>query len=326
METMTLKEVEMDKANIELVPRWIWKQVEIPASGEAFIDPSDFANTSAYPMRLHWVSVCGKVATGDAPYNVVDGGPLRRMDVELGVTGYSDVNLVPSVGLSLFCSGHYTQKYARLAQYDHGVNLELPRPIRIPKDGGLVVEVQNTYNDVLTYGQFTVNPIMRRPTLVGLGYYEESRIPGILAGSLKEDLPRYAKTLINSSDLLNRGREAFILTNLSVDSGSAVYLDFVFEEQSFIIAGLTVNHMTNIAWRVNPVSGVEWMPQNDPIPVGCLAPNTRVRDTDDEGPKCYNFSRNVVLMPRQRFGLKMTDVSGVAQTVNVCLHGELEVR
>jgi len=308
---------------VELVPRWLWQEVAIPQSGEVIVDPSNFANTTPYPMRLHWLSICGKAAVSGAPYDELSGGVTRRFNVEVGITGYSDVNLVPMVGSAFFCARRVIQKdYNGAGSAAHSANVFIPRALRIPKDGGLVVEIQNISNpDDYTvaksvYGGYL--PIFQ-PSIVAQGYHDESKIPGFLAGRIPETLLGGGPQRFNCSDLLNQGREDFIITSVNVDSTTATpgYLDVQAEE---------VPTLNKTAWRINPVTGIQWMPQPDPIPTGCIAPFTRTYDANDEGPKVYEFPKNVVLTPRQRLGVKFTDQSSSAQTIYVCLHGELEVR
>lgn len=297
---------------IEFVPRWLWQEVTIPQSGEIVIDPSTFANTTPYPFRLNWLSLCGDVSLGGAPYNNKSGGVLRRLNVEIGITGYSDVNLVPMVGTAFFCPRRQDQKdYLGASYYPYGISLALPRTIRVPRDGGLVVDVQNISDPA---DEITIYD----PSIMAQGYHDESKIPGILAGRFDESVVPGGPHRLNCADLLNNGREDFMMTSLSVDSASAVV------EEGRDSTYFTT--LTNIAWRINPATGIEWMPQPSPIPVGCLAPFSRPYDLADEGPRAYQFTKNVVLSPRQRLSVKLTEVSAASQNVYVCLHGELEVQ
>jgi len=298
--------------SVELVPRWLWQEVTIPQSGEIIIDPSNFANTTAYPMVLSWLSICGKVATAGAPYDDAAGGVVRRLNVEVGLTGYSDINLVPMVGTAFFCGKRFRQKDLGNASATTVVSadLEIPRALRIPRDGGLVVSCQNIHDP-------DDDVSLISPSIVAQGYHDDSKIPGVLAGRHTETITSATgPQLFNSSDLLNRGREDFIITSITVT------------DRAVRAAGEGIEiipQLTSAAWRINPVTGVEWMPQPDPIPTGCLSPFTRLYDVYDEGPKVYEFPKNVVLQPRQRLGIKLTEQSAAAQTVYICLRGELEV-
>lgn len=296
---------------VELVPRWLWQEVKIPQSGEIVIDPSTFANNTTYPMRLHWLSICGNAALSGAPYDNASGGVTRRMNVEVGITGYSDINLVPMVGTAFFCAKRYRQKdFWGFAGGQSPAEIYLPRALRIPRDSGLVVDVQNIED-------LTTIPALYEPSIVAHGYYDRSKLPGFLAGRMQEDILVGGPLRFNSSDLLNRGREDFIITSISVDTHTYT---------GDIETGITKPQLTNVAWRINPATGIQWMPQPGPIPLGCIAPFTRVYDQSDEGPKAYEFPKQIVLAPRQRLGVKFTDLSTSAQTVYVCLHGELEVQ
>ena len=308
----------------KLVPRWIWKRVEVPQSGTVIVDPADFANTTPYPMKLHWMSVTGTPAQGSEPYDTDYGGVTRRLTFELGVTGYSDINLVPANGAAIFCPRDYRQKDYSARQFlsanqGSGVEVWIPRAQRIPQDGGLVVEVENTIDYTLNDD---VSGNMIGKSIIASGYRDDTKIPGFLAGRLNESLPIGAKMMLNSSDLLNAGREDFIITSLTIDCADTGY----YSDRLGFSGYDQYPQMTGISWRINPVSGVEWMPQDDPIPAGNLAGFCRGFDYQDVGPKVYPIPYNTMLMPRQRFGVKITELSAAAQEINICVHGELEVQ
>lgn len=296
---------------IEFVPRWLWQEIKVPQSGEVILDASNFANTTPYPMRLHWISITGNVALAGAPYDNASGGVMRRLNVELGITGYSDINLVPFVGTAYFAARHHIQKdYLPANGVSPCANMFIPRAIRVPQDGGLVVEVENIEDR-------SADLTLYKPSIIAHGYKDESRIPGFLAGRLNENITNDGgKKVIDATDLLNKGREDFIITDISLDTKCSNKIDETTTQYS---------QMTNVAWRVNPLSGIQWMPNPNPIPVGNICPFTRQYDQADEGPQVYDVPENTVLQPRQRLSIKLTEVSAAAQSINVCIHGELEV-
>jgi hypothetical protein len=166
-------------------------------------------------------------------------------------------------------------------------------------------------------GQYDRSNQVAQASIVCHGYRAQSKIPGFLAGRLNKTLTLGQQDVIDAADLLNSGREDFIITSISVDamdhSADNTEVPPYFDPVA-------------ISWKINPSSGIQWMPRENPIPIGCLAPTSRYVGTFDQYPLAYMFPENVVLMPRQRLGIQVTEVSDNIQSIHLCLFGELEVK
>jgi hypothetical protein len=303
----------------QYIPRWLYEEFQLDDAATQKLPPTSFANTEVWPMRLKWLSVCGRTTLNTLfPWHLEDGGITRRIELEVGITGYSDVNIVPIGGHGLMAAERQLQKDMNSVTPDATAgNIEIARPVTVPRDGGLVVMVQNTGLRHL-HGQEddTFQAVM--PSIVFHGYHQQSRIPGFLAGRLNKTLTIGQQDTIDAADLLNNGREDFIITQISADAGDCLYPSGEIPHYFY--------DLMSLAWKINPSSGVQWMPRERPIPIGCLAPFSRMLDLFDIGPKAYVFPDNVILMPRQRLGIQVTELSDMTQSLHICLFGELEVK
>jgi hypothetical protein len=149
----------------------------------------------------------------------------------------------------------------------------------------------------------------------------------MLAGYIKSDttasLGIGAKSIIRHADMFNNGRSAMKLYEMMLTAGT---LRAVSDSETHYATTYKYRTLNEVAWRVNPSTGVQWMPDPNPIPVGNIAPfNRAFWDFQDEGPRAYIFPPNTVLEPKQRLGIKVVNMSESAQTIDVCVFGLLEV-
>jgi len=289
---------------IHPVPRWIHAKLTIPQSGKNIrIDPSLFANTEPWPWNIKWLSIVGQVSPGGGDYAAGYGGVSRVLNFEIGITGASDINLVPTVGTALFASNKLIMtKFSNVRQ---GISHKFDKPPILAKDDGLIVDYQRFGAEAYSY-----------PTFIAYCIGVDSGKPSILSGRGPADVAINTSGTIDSADLMNKGREALYVKELIIDPDS--YQGHV--------EGETAVNLNQVHWRINPSTGVQWMPRPNPIPAGNIAPFNRVtNDARDEGPKMYEFPRGTYLYPRQRIGMRVTEVAGAAQTIHLCLYGELEV-
>jgi hypothetical protein len=297
---------------IRYAPRWLHDEVIVPASGTVYLPSSVFANTEVYPWHLHWLSVVGiPDTTGmEAPWDTAAGGVGRRLRFEVGISQWGDINLVPANTLSMFA------QESPMVQSDNlmnpGVHFGFTRPFPLAPDAGMVCEVQN-----LNASEVTV-----KASILFTGFHrvhedgQARRRPAMLAGTAEEYLQAGgSQDMLDRADLLNNGRDTLYIQDMIMDG-----MEGLLDLETFYPA------LDQLAWRINPSTGIPWMPRPRPIPVGCIAPHNRAEaGWLDEGPKAYEFPEDTILQPRQRLGIKITELSGVAQTLHVCLHGLLEV-
>lgn len=291
---------------IHPVPRWIHAKLTIPQSGKNIrIDPSLFANTEPWPWNIKWLSLVGNPSTAGGDYSSVSGGVGRRLNFEIGITGASDINLVPTVGTTLFSSNKLT--VGGFNTINQGIRHKFDRPPILPRDAGLIVDYQNLGADTFGY-----------PSIIAYCQGVDSGKPVILAGRGPASVAYNTSSTIDSADLMNKGREAVYVKELVLDPES-------YEDSDAGTPATTDVILDQIHWRVNPSVGVQWMPRPNPIPAGNVAPYNRVRgDYYDTGPRVYEFPRGTYLYPRQRLGIRVTEVSAAAQTIHLCLYGEVE--
>ena len=285
--------------------------------------PSIFSNETMYPFRL-----IGMSFTGDW----VDEGQLRQRHswwanevvVEMGKSGCSDQNLVAG-SLSALCATPIHRRLhleGALADQWSGMDVRLPHPYRLPRDCGLEVKVANMYESHLAESGVITGEIPMT-TVIVKGYTDKHK-PAILAGKhVRLGVDGSPDGIMDSADLYNNGQEAVNLTRIIMKdvnllgSGQARYYDFT---------------GTRIGYIINPTHGTAWMPGDDPIPVGNLAPMATSRDATDVGPRVYLYPPNTYLYPDQRvharFYSNRTPREGALHKtkINVCLFGELEVK
>jgi len=89
--------------------------------------------------------------------------------------------------------------------------------------------------------------------------------------------------------------------------------------------------LNKTGWRINPNNDIPWMPQDEPIPVGNLAPFNRAnRDWWDQGPNAYIFPQGTMLEPRQRLTIELQSATPLEpdteETLTICMFGLLEVQ
>jgi hypothetical protein len=297
---------------VRYTPRWIHHEIQIPANTTVRVDPGWFANTEIWDWELHWLSVTGNVVLEEgaaAPWNDTSGGVARTLRWEIGITQYSDINLVALGGQALF------GQYKDVHQLDNiqKVGLQFRFPVHFPlaPDSGLVASAQNVFDEADSNLTLTLN-----------GYHidgvwpngDQKRRPAQLAGRTSGLNPQ-AQTDLQSSDLFNRGDVDMYLYEMMLD---ALTMPLDLDED--------LPACNNVAWRINPSTGVQWMPNALPIPAGNIAPYNRApRDYLDLGPRVYEFPPDIVLKPRQRLGQRITNLTGALQTIDVCLFGTLKV-
>jgi hypothetical protein len=278
---------------------------------------SDFDNETVWRWRLHSLSFTNPV-NDTMPKDYEYDGWARSLIVEIGKTGCADQNIVEG-SLSNITANQYKlrQKYGGVCM---GVDMRLPSPYKLPRDTGFEVKVQNLHKDY---------PILVPPTIIFRGRREDGE-PIILAGEGSRPnaagiaIAPNTVQAIKSADLFNKGRREVWIDRIILKDIDAYY----HLEEPAVAARSTKG--TWIGWMINPTTGTQWMPVDQPIPVGNLAPmgwrnppNTLT--FTNLGPRSYYFPPLTYLYPRQRLGIRWGNTLTSPLGVHVCLQVEMEV-
>ena len=275
-------------------------------------------NATPYRKRLVCLSFASPTVLAKAGsdmgqvYGIADFW-ARQIKVELGKTGCSDQNLVAGP-VSVIGAVPYRKRH-KFGVYDLAREVRFPAPYRLPRDQGLVVRVGNTAQD------FEDPPTLgTRATFIAKGRFEDNGAPAILAAESADDIPPGQTAVLRSADLFNRGRRAILIDRLVLKDFQAYSIE----------AGVTYDTSgTRIGWNINPTAGAQWTPNNNFIPVGCLAPMSFVGRTEDftgNYPRVYFYPQLTYLDPRQTLGIKLINESTRTIIIHVSLFSELEVR
>jgi hypothetical protein len=280
-------------------PRWLYRKVEVPARDEINLPAPHFANESMFKQKLISLSFTAPLATPADP----PGPWFRRIHLELGKTGCSDQNLVKG-SLAALCATPWPQRQKGGA-WNTARDCRLQRPYLLPRDCRLEVKYWNRH-PTLTISTYA--------TFVAMGRTDDHE-PVILAGEGVETLKPGKGQTIKSADLRNNGRKDVWIDRL------------IFKDFDWDVVGETGRNESGtwIAWQVNPDVGTQWMPVDQGIPVGNLAPMARPEQLLDRGPRCYLYPADVYSYPKQGLGIKLINESAVDAEIGVCLYSELEV-
>jgi hypothetical protein len=133
----------------------------------------------------------------------------------------------------------------------------------------------------------------------------------MLAACYKGVLGYGNSIVMSSNDLYNNGEETFWARNLCIND----------------LVSLAHLENANVGVKINPNSGIPWLPQEDFIPLGNFAPmGIFAYDFLDQGPNVYVFPTSTIMRPRQRLGVEVTNLSSAEQKFGLCLHGLVEVQ
>ena len=285
-------------------PRWLWGEIDLPAEERVEIDPATFSNEEIYRWALTSLMFAGdvKTKTASAPYDNAYGGIGRRVLVEVGKSGCSDMNLVPAPLTALCGNPHKVRQHDNV--YNDGVAVRLPYPYTLPRDTGLDVVFENA--DITAKNM----PVM---TFIAKGVRDDGH-PAFLAGESEQAIENGNEIIVSSADLFNRGKDELHIHTLCFKNFDA----------DASAQTLTAS-MTHINCLINPTSGMQWMPVT-PIPLGLLAPmNRMLDDLTDLAPHTYFFPRDTYLDPEQRLSVRITNLTDADQKISVALFGTLEV-
>ena len=309
---------------IRYVPRWVAETLVIPADTTVIASPTIFANTDVWPMQLHWLSVTGKVALTNAEKGAANnaGGVARRLSWEIGMAQKGEINLVAGGTDAFFASNSYRRQSYSI--FDDGVKFRFPSEYELAPDSGLVVQAASKNADYATYNpSIIVNGIRDE----GHGSYDPAQLAGVHEGTLTYP----ASINMESSDLFNSGQNTMYLKEMLLKPGQLTVNPVGGVDEATNVSAFEPT-LDRTLWRINPNNDIPWMPQDELIPVGNIAPfNRAVRDTWDEGPRAYVLPTGTKLNPRQRLTLKITNLNETTspdgdQTIVLCMFSLLEVQ
>lgn len=290
-------------------PQWLYRHITIDADETIRLDPGAFMNNQPWPLHLKWMSLTGVPVLDDSgDFDDTEGGITRRLQFEFSMTQKGDVN-------AEWCNGHTIFGDSQPAIYGRSSRYDFSPAFPLGPEEGIIAEYTNLDQaDGLD---------CQSPGLMFIGVRKERKFTGFVPTHLGA---HYHNTVglndsvtMPSTDLYNNGEETIFLKQMLLGSHNVL--------QASISTYLEIVSKAKAAWRVNPNAGVEWMPNPQPIPVGNLAPfSIHALDFDGYGPTVWVFPKGASLRPRQRFGVKVRNISESTQQFGLCLHGLMEVK
>lgn len=285
------------------IPRWIHQRVALTSTnGELTLDPELFMNKTSWPMKIEHLTVFGYPLDAVAGYGRWCGiGPI--VQAEIGMSGATDINLVPAFASAAFMRTH---KYAQISNQLQGTFFHFKYPYLLPRDSGIAAEVHLDSDDtgtdfsmVLKYG------------LAFFGTKVQSGQPAMIAGierRISANIPSGSTIVFESADLMNDGEEDILIHSMQLVNPMADFSEM----------------MMGTYWKINPTSGLPWMEL--PVHITGLTPYVQ-HQAPYHGVLPYSLTplEDSYLYRRQRFGIKLTNLISEDQPLNLTLFGYLEV-
>lgn len=290
-------------------PQWLYRHITIDADETIRLDPGAFMNNEPWPLHLKWMSLAGSTIIDDSgDFSTYEGGVTRRLQFEFSMTGKGDIS-------AEWCNGHTVLADGQPVIYGRASRYDFSPAFPLGPEEGINAEYVNI--DGID------NLDSQSPGIMFIGLRKERKfngfVPAHLAAHYHNAVGFNDSVTMPSTDLYNNGEEPIWLRQMLVGCHSPA--------QASISTTLEITEKSRAAWRVNPNSGVQWMPNPEPIPVGNLAPFTvHPFDFAGWGPTAWVFPKGCVLRPRQRFGIKLRNLADKTQQFGLCLHGIMEVK
>jgi hypothetical protein len=336
------------------VPRWLHFQANVTADLTGFqfteIPPNVFANETIWPYRLEYLTITGfppGIPTGGVVAGGFFGGVGNNVNLELGISGVSDINQVTAtattvMGMSkreVLCPSYSPFGGGNAPPYyDSPLVFKLKYPYLLAKGNGLNVQFRSSIDDY----QFISNANYgASPSFAAYGHSAVGGNPVMLAGTFRtSDNPDAFPVItggggisITKADLVNDGADDVLIDTLC----------FTYNELNIVNADATsfgVMPPLFSEYLVNPINGLKWMPGSDAIPIMGLCPGSfpwpvRFGTQASVGmPVTYEFPASTVLRRRQRLSVRMSNRAvypavvpvSLPVRVNVTLFGYLEVQ
>jgi len=310
----------MAKREIRRIPRWLYAEDVVPLDDWIKLPPEVFRNDTIWPFHLEYLSIAGfPVYTGGTNTGLWWGGIGPKIDVEIGFSGISDINLVSAIS-SAVCSHTELANIQNQRVTDPvGLTRHLRYPYRLPRDSGFTGHVR--YREEFI-GLPNIETAQKNPLQVLLhGVDVVTGMPVQFGACVSnETFKLQDEATLESADMYNRGihdvdiYEVSFVAPASITTGS--------DERNLKRAGLLYSYL------LNPMIGERWMPGSEEIPIAHLAPLTVEGTTDrDLGPQSYFFPEGTYLHRRQQLGLRINNNDDTNnQAFSVALFGYLEVQ
>lgn len=286
---------------MKYVPRWIHSRVVVTSLGDVIADPEAFMNKTSWPFKIEHLTIFGYPL--DDQNNFLGAcGIGSLVQGEIGISGSTDVNLVPA---PVNASFGYTAKYSTIGAFMEGTHVKFKHPYLLPRDSGFSVECTLNLDDC---GEHVLDTAMKHGVTI-FGVKEQSGKPAMLAGLFRHlDMPNGSSFVIDAADLFNDGEEDILIQSMQ--------LTHPMEDMHGILMG--------VYWKINPMSGLTWMDQ--PVHISGITPDTLAWRTRT-GIKPFSLTplEDTYLYRRQRLGIKLTPLVVEDQPVNLTLFGYLEV-
>jgi len=188
------------KSKVRYVPRWVAETLVIPKDvfpkRSSFASPLIFGNTDLWPLRLQWLSITSTYvpwAEFSADRYLI-GGTGRQIEMRLGISQRSTINLNMALIQSLCCSN--TFKHQLYDPRDSGLQFRFPMEYELAPDSGLIAQVSAN------------NPSysIDRPSLTFNGVRDDKHgqyDPTQLAATLPKSMNYSSNYTFESADLFN---------------------------------------------------------------------------------------------------------------------------
>jgi hypothetical protein len=339
------------------IPRWLHYQANVTADLTGFqfteIPPNAFANETIWPYHLEYLAITGfppGIPTGGIVPGGFFGGVGNNINIELGISGVSDINQVSATATTVMGLGKRDMlcpPYQLFGggspppYYDSPLVLKLKYPYLLAKGNGFNVEFRSNVDDY----QFTAGIVAAQyrgiPAFAAYGRSVVGNDPIMLAGTFRTtNNPDVFPTItsggsisLTKADLVNDGKDDVLIDTLC----------FTYPELNSINAdGGSYGVMPPLwsEYSVNPINGIKWMPGSETIPIMGLCPGSLpwpVKHGTQASvgmPVTYEFPESTVLRRRQRLSVYMSNRAvypavvpvPLPVRVNVTLFGYLEVQ
>lgn len=286
------------------VPRWIHSRIALTAlNGELVVDPELFMNKTSWPMKIEHLTIFGYPLDATGPFHRWFGvGPM--VQAEIGMSGATDINLVPAYASAAFMR---KEPFVQIGDIVQGTFFKFKHPYLLPRDGGITAEVHLNSDDT---GALTFDMTIKYG-IVFHGVKVQTGQPVMIAGidrRIGAPPPSGSTIVFDSADLMNDGEEDVLIHSM--------HLVHPMDDFNNILMGTY--------WKINPSSGLPWM--DAPVHISGITPYVQGLQTQ-RGILSYSLTPvdDAYLLRRQRFGIKLSPLTGEDQPLNITLFGYLEV-
>ncbi len=298
-------------------PQWLYKEkVLMSAYGDADLPSSYFRNITPYPLEMHWLAVTGLTALAETGTYSVYAGLPRTFRMNLAISSEGDINYIRTLGGTLMAPTHAYRFHQ--ARYAVGNCLKFEHQPVIPADAGLEVSARHPGN-AWAYPEYNYLSALFNGYTYPAGE-DNARNPHHLA-------------CVGPAAVQPNGIYPFDCADLQNDGKLDLHLvEMILNDVKDPVDGTYGIGSLQIEWLVNPTTGPMWMPGGKHIPLGNICPfddpqyGLAAADIfGGSGAWVFEFPPKTMLMPRQRLGVNIRDISGVSQSINMSLFGYLEV-